>query len=565
MVRKRDTTMKIPEWQYPLYKESDKITHIVLEKLGKSQKYPKLVGSKEEIDAFLKLLILSQKMKDYRKFRDIALVEFQKKEANISTILKQSKNIQIPRGIDESWAIFLQDKRLCKLMDEFQDAKIEFIGNDEQIGEFFVRFLLTQLLQDWRGPLMAVILECLRNKIIQLSKLNSLLEIWDYTEIFRANKAYFVIIRGPLGCGKSTIAKRLAEILNAKYISIDRVLDEHNLTKDKEAGYISQRSFIKANEIITPKAKKKLRSGIPVIFEGNFYWKSQIDDLIQRLDFPHHVFTLKAPLKVCIERDRQRGKTHGEDAARAVYKKSTEFNYGTVIDISKSLDKAINDILSCFPKSFSQEQRDMIKIVEEGYERGDYTAHFRKSKKPNKMEKHFLDALIKLIPKKATVLDFGCGTGIPIDMYLVEKKLKVTGIDISQKHIALAKRNVPQGTFIKADFSKITVARQKFDAIISVYAIFHIPRAEHKALFLKMRKLLKKNGVLLITLGTSGSEYGEEENWAGAKMVWSTYSPRIYKKMIKECGFTIVESEFEGKPRNEEYHFWLLAQKKISK
>lgn len=340
----------IPEWQYPLYKESDKTTYAILEKSGKSGKYPTLVGSKEEIDTFLKLLILSQKIKDYRKFRDIALVEFQKKEANISTILKQSKNIQIPRGIDESWAIFLQDKRLCKLMDEFQDAKIEFVGNDEQIGEFFVRFLLTQLLQDWRGSLMAVILECLQNKIIQLSKLNNLLEIWDYTEIFRANKAYFVIIRGPLGCGKSTIAKRLAEVLHAEYIPIDRILDEHNLTKDKEAGYISQRSFKKANEIIAPKAKKNLQSGIPIIFDGNFYWKSQIEDLIKRLDSLHTVFTLKAPLKICIERDRQRGKTHGEDAAKAVYKKVTEFDYGTVIDISKSLDKAIKDLLSYLPK-----------------------------------------------------------------------------------------------------------------------------------------------------------------------------------------------------------------------
>ncbi len=176
--------MKIPEWQYPLYKESDKTAYAILEKLGKSHKYSKLVGSKEEINAFLKLLVLSQKMKDYRKFRDIAIGEFKKREVNIPTILKHSKNLEIPRSIDESWAIFLQDKRLCELMDDFQDAKIEFTGNNEQIGEFLARFLLTQLLQDWRGPLMAVILECLQDKTVQLLKLNNLLKIWDYTEIF---------------------------------------------------------------------------------------------------------------------------------------------------------------------------------------------------------------------------------------------------------------------------------------------------------------------------------------------------------------------------------------------
>lgn len=68
------------------------------------------------------------------------------------------------------------------------------------------------------------------------------------------------------------------------------------------------------------------------------------------MDFPHHVFTLKAPLKVCIERDLQRGKTHGEDAVRAVYKKSTEFDYGIVIDINRPLDICVKDILSYLPK-----------------------------------------------------------------------------------------------------------------------------------------------------------------------------------------------------------------------
>lgn len=161
--------------------------------------------------------------------------------------------------------------------------------------------------------------------------------------------SYYIIIRGPLGCGKSTVAKKLAEKLNAEYFEIDRILDENNLIEDKEDGYISQRSFVKANEIIAPKAKNFLDKDKIVVFDGNFYWKSQIDDLIKRLDFPCYVFTLKAPLEVCTERDRNREKTHGEDAVRAVYKKSTEFDYGTVVDITKSLDEVISEIISYLP------------------------------------------------------------------------------------------------------------------------------------------------------------------------------------------------------------------------
>jgi predicted kinase len=163
--------------------------------------------------------------------------------------------------------------------------------------------------------------------------------------------SFYVIIRGPLGCGKSTISKKISETLNAKYFAVDRVLDDYDLGEEKEAGYVSQKSFIKANEIIAPEVEKFLHSGKPVVFDGNFYWRSQIDDLIGRLDFPHYVFTLKAPLETCIERDSSREKTHGVDAASAVYKKSTEFNYGIVIDVNRPIDDCLTEIISHLPKN----------------------------------------------------------------------------------------------------------------------------------------------------------------------------------------------------------------------
>ena len=163
--------------------------------------------------------------------------------------------------------------------------------------------------------------------------------------------AFYIIIRGPLGCGKSTIARSISKELNAEYFEVDRVLDENDLTKDWEEGYISQKSFIKANKIITSKANSILEKGTFVVFDGNFYWKSQIDNLIRKLNYPHHVFTLKAPLEVCIERDSKRDKTYGKDATEAVYKKSTEFDYGTPIDINKPLNKCIKEIISYLPKN----------------------------------------------------------------------------------------------------------------------------------------------------------------------------------------------------------------------
>ena len=162
--------------------------------------------------------------------------------------------------------------------------------------------------------------------------------------------SYYIIIRGPLGCGKSTISEELSKRINGKHFAIDRVLDDNNLLGDKEDGYVSQKSFKKANEIACKDAIPILKKGKPIVFDGNFYWKSQVDDLIERLDFPHYIFTLKAPLKVCIDRDSKRNKTHGEMAAKVVHKKSTEFDHGTLIDVTKPLQDCLNEIISYLPK-----------------------------------------------------------------------------------------------------------------------------------------------------------------------------------------------------------------------
>jgi adenylate kinase family enzyme len=156
--------------------------------------------------------------------------------------------------------------------------------------------------------------------------------------------AYYIIIRGPLGVGKSTVSEKLAKDLKAKHISIDRVLDEFK--KVWEDGYISKKSFIKANKIVSKRAMAFLAKNKVVVFDGNFYHKSQITDLIGKLDYAHYVFTLKAPLKLCIERDSRRAKPHGREAAKAVYRKSTEFRYGISIDATKPLAKIIKEIVS---------------------------------------------------------------------------------------------------------------------------------------------------------------------------------------------------------------------------
>lgn len=164
--------------------------------------------------------------------------------------------------------------------------------------------------------------------------------------------SYFIIIRGPLGAGKSTIARELARILDGEHISFDTLLEEHGLDKiDPEAGCIPAMNFVRANEIILQRAKDMLAQGKIIVFDACFYHKDALEHLIQSLPYPHHVFTLNAPVEVCIERDSKREKAYGEGAARAVHGLVSRFDFGTVIDISdKDVEQTVKEVLSHLPK-----------------------------------------------------------------------------------------------------------------------------------------------------------------------------------------------------------------------
>ena len=155
---------------------------------------------------------------------------------------------------------------------------------------------------------------------------------------------YYIIIRGPLGIGKSTIAKELAKKLKAEYISIDKVLKKHDLDIiDKKEGCIPAENFIKGDDLIIPKIKETDKI---VILDGCFYHKEQIEHLKKNLK-PIFIFTLKAPLAVCIERDKKREKPYGKEAAKAVYDLVSRFDYGNIIDTeNKNVDETVKEILS---------------------------------------------------------------------------------------------------------------------------------------------------------------------------------------------------------------------------
>jgi len=157
---------------------------------------------------------------------------------------------------------------------------------------------------------------------------------------------YFIIIRGPAGVGKSTIAQELAKKLNAYYISFDQILLDNKLDI-VEGDCIQVDKFIKANDIILPKVMQILENQI-IIFDGCFYHLQQIHDLQSRIPAKSIVINLKASLAKCLARDASRSGNNamGGQRIKDVYKLVSKFDCG--IDImtdGRSVEEIVKEIV----------------------------------------------------------------------------------------------------------------------------------------------------------------------------------------------------------------------------
>jgi len=202
---------------------------------------------------------------------------------------------------------------------------------------------------------------------------------------------------------------------------------------------------------------------------------------------------------------------------------------------------------------------DFKKTVKEGYNA--IADRYLAERRRDSQDVRLLDEFIQRLRANAPVLDAGCGAGIPISQMLSER-FQVTGVDFSEAQVELAKKHVPNGTFICQDMTKLDFPDETFGGICSYYAIIHIPREEHQPLLANFHRMLKPGGFALLCLGAEHLVDDVEENYLGTRMYWSHYDTETYLKMLNDCGFSIIWSKRVADETCEGAgHLFVLAQK----
>ena len=177
-----------------------------------------------------------------------------------------------------------------------------------------------------------------------------------------------------------------------------------------------------------------------------------------------------------------------------------------------------------------------------------------------------LSPIFSQLKDGASVLDIGCGAGVPIAKILAER-FAVTGVDISLEQIDRAQKNVKNGRFIHGDIMNQHFKSETFDAVTMIYTLFHLPREEHPQLIRRIYRWLKPRGLLLTTVTKSSHDSYTEDNFFGTTMFWSNFALSDYQFLLQDTGFTLKESCEIGHGYKSsfeipsEQHPLLLAQK----
>src|SRR3954463_12225123 len=94
--------------------------------------------------------------------------------------------------------------------------------------------------------------------------------------------------------------------------------------------------------------------------------------------------------------------------------------------------------------------------------------------------------LLERLPSGSRGLDAGWGTGIPTARQFADAGHKVTGVDISEEMLRLARREVPEAEFRHDDIADLDPSLGVFAAIVAFFSLLMLPRADIPSVLTKI-------------------------------------------------------------------------------
>jgi SAM-dependent methyltransferase len=138
------------------------------------------------------------------------------------------------------------------------------------------------------------------------------------------------------------------------------------------------------------------------------------------------------------------------------------------------------------------------------------------------------------------ILDVGCAEGRETE-YLSKKGFEVTGCDISEDFVELARKRCPLSQFFVADMRHLPDDLQMFDGIWACASFLHIPKEDASSTLQGFRRILKNGGLLYVSVlegDFDGMRTNEKMRWP--ERHFSDYMEKDLLELMRRSGFTII-------------------------
>lgn len=174
------------------------------------------------------------------------------------------------------------------------------------------------------------------------------------------------------------------------------------------------------------------------------------------------------------------------------------------------------------------------------------------------------DLLSRLAPR-SSILDLGCGTGVPAAQALAAEGHNVTGIDVSGQMVEMAKRQVPTDQFFQADMREVQFDDASFDAVVAYFSLLMLPKSDVAAMLGRIARWLRVDGLLSLGMVNFDAD-AEPVEFMGISFRVTGYSPAGMESAVRQSGLAVVSIDVvEHRPSvgPSEPQIFCLARKEV--
>jgi len=138
-----------------------------------------------------------------------------------------------------------------------------------------------------------------------------------------------------------------------------------------------------------------------------------------------------------------------------------------------------------------------LRAVRAGYDKisEEYARRSFQATPDERVDHLILDLLLTHV--EGVVCDLGCGPGHNA-RYMRDRGAQVVGVDLSAGMLEQARRRNPDIDFLEANMYRLPVEAGTWGAVVALYSIIHIPRAEVVRVLREIWRVLQPGGLLLL-------------------------------------------------------------------